>query len=178
MAGLARRLRHWIVALAPLASSVALVMATAMPLYLPHVGSVTPQLGVAAVFYWSIYRPDLMSYGSAFAVGIVADVLSGAPLGITALALVVVRRLVLAQRRFFLGKPFHVLWSGFLIVALAASLVVWIASSLYLFTLLAVVPLTLRTLVTVALFPVVAWLLARCQVLLPMPRGMSAVPRG
>lgn len=172
-----RRLRQALVATAPLMSSLVLVLLGSMPLYVGHVGAVMPQLGVAAVFYWTIYRPDLMTYAAAFAVGLVADIVSGAPLGASALAVLVVRRIVLAQRRYLIGKPFHVLWSGFFLAAFAAAAISWLAASLYLVHMADVMPLLVRTLMSVVLFPPVAWLLARCQVMLPMPRAV-AIQRG
>lgn len=168
-----RRLRLAAAAATPLLSTVAIVLATSLPLYVGHLGAVMPQLGVVGVFFWSIYRPDLMSYSSAFTVGLVADLLTGAPLGITALAMIVVRHLVLAERRYLIGKPFHVLWLGFLLVALAAAALVWLAASLYLFTPLDIAPIIVQTLISALLFPPLAWLLARCQQLLPMPRGFA-----
>lgn len=169
-----RRLRQAIIATAPLLTTVVLVLFSSLPTYISHVASIMPQLGIVGVFYWSIYRPDLMSYSAAFSAGLIADLLTGAPLGATALALVVVRRLVLAQRRFFLGKPFHVLWSGFLLAALAAAAVTWFAASVYLVTLVDVVPMAIQALAAALLFPPLAWLLTRCQILLPMPRGIVA----
>jgi len=171
------RLRRALVATAPLLTSLVLVLVASMPLYIGHVGAVMPPLGVAAVFYWSVYRPDLMTYGAAFAVGLVADIVSGAPLGASALAVLAVRRLVLAQRRFLIGKPFHVLWSGFALSALCASTVSWCAASLYLVHAIDPLPLAARTVVSIVLFPAVAWLLARCQVMLPMPRA-AVLQRG
>ena len=168
-----RRLRQALVATAPLLSSLVLVLLGSMPLYIGHVGSVMPQLGVAAVFYWTIYRPDLMTYSAAFAVGLVADVVSGAPLGSTTLAVLVVRRIVLAQRRYLIGKPFQVLWTGFLLAALAAAAISWCTASLYLLHFIDVGPLLVRTMMAMVLFPPVAWLLARCQMMLPMPRAVT-----
>lgn len=168
-----RRLRQALVATAPLLSSLVLVLLGSMPLYVGHVGAVMPQLGVAAVFYWTIYRPDLMTYSAAFAVGLAADIVSGAPLGSTALAVLIVRRIVLAQRRYLIGKPFQVLWTGFLVATLAASFVSWCAASIYLLHIVDVGPLLVRTMMSLVLFPAVAWLLARCQVMLPMPRAVT-----
>ena len=115
----------------------------------------------------------LMTYSAAFAVGLVADIVSGAPLGSTALAVLIVRRIVLAQRRYLIGKPFQVLWTGFLVAALAAAAVSWCTASVYLFRLIDVGPLLVRTVMAMVMFPAVAWLLARCQVMLPMPRAIT-----
>ncbi len=170
MEGKLRKLRQVLVALAPPLTGIVLVLLTATPLYIGHVDRVMPQMGVLAVFFWVIYRPDLMSYGAAFAIGIVADLASGAPLGISAMVLLVVRRVVLGQQRFFIGKPFPVLWSGCAFIALPAALLQWLLASIYLFAGLEIMPVIFQALLTTLLFPPVAWLLTRCQVLLPMPR--------
>jgi rod shape-determining protein MreD len=170
MDGKLRKLRQGLVVLAPPLTAIALVLLTATPLYIAHVGQIMPQMAVIAVFFWVIYRPDLMSNGAVFAIGLVADLVTGAPLGVTALVLLVVRRVVLAQQRFFIGKPFHVLWSGFALIALPAALLQWLVASVYLFAGLEIVPVLLQAGMTTLLFPPVAWLLTRCQVLLPMPR--------
>ncbi|MBT5433787.1 MAG: rod shape-determining protein MreD [Alphaproteobacteria bacterium] len=171
MEGFVRKLRQAIIALAPPLTGMILVLATATPLYIGHIGEVMPQLGVIAVFFWVIYRPDLMTYGAAFAIGLVADIVMGAPLGITALVLIVVRRVVLAQRRYFIGKPFRVLWFGFALIALPASLLGWLIASIYLFDGLAILRVLVQAGLTIVMFPPIAWLLTRCQVLLPMPRA-------
>jgi len=177
MEGGIRKLRQSIVALAPPLTGIILVLVTATPLYFSHVGTVMPQLAEIAVFFWTIYRPDLMSYGAAFAIGVVADLVTGAPLGVTALILVVVRRVVLAQRRATLGKPFHILWFSFAMIALPAALLGWLVGSLYTFHALSILNVLVQAALTIVVFPPVAWLLTRCQVLLPMPQ-IPAVSRG
>jgi rod shape-determining protein MreD len=170
MDGKIGKLRQALVALAPPLTGIVLVLITATPLYIGHVGQIMPQMGVIAVFFWVIYRPDLMTYGAAFGIGLVADLVTGAPLGVSALVLLVVRRVVLAQQRFFIGKPFHVLWSGFALIALPAALLQWLLASIYLFAGLEILPVLLQAALTTILFPPVSWVLTRCQLLLPMPR--------
>ncbi|MBN35118.1 MAG: rod shape-determining protein MreD [Rhodospirillaceae bacterium] len=177
MEGDVRKLRNAIVALAPPLTGIILVLATATPLYISHIGTVMPQLGVIAVFFWVIYRPDLMSYGAAFSIGIVADLVTGAPLGVTALILIVVRRVAMAKRRHALGKPFHVLWFSFALIALPAALFGWLVASVYTLQALSILNVLAQAAMTVLVFPLIVWLLTRCQVLLPMPQ-IPAVARG
>ncbi len=167
----ARKPLQGLASLAPSLTGALLVLATATPLYMGHVGEVVPQLGVAAVFFWTVYRPDLMTFGAAFSIGLVADLATGAPLGMSALVLIVLRRIVLARRRFFVGRPFHVLWLGFALFAFPASLAGWLIASVYLFEGLDIVRVAVQAAFTVVAFPPTAWLLARCQILLPMPRS-------
>jgi rod shape-determining protein MreD len=162
-----RRLGHALAASMPFMIAVVLAMVIAVPLQLPHIGAVAPSLTLAAVYYWAVYRPDLFGYGAAFCLGLFTDLMTGAPLGLSALVLVAVQAVSVTQRRFFLGKPFHILWWGFALIAPVAMLLAWVLASIYQGTLLAIGPVLLQAVLTVALFPAVAWLLGRCHALLP-----------
>ena len=168
MAGRWPEWRRGLLALAPAASGGVLVLLAATPLPMGHVGEAMPKLGVAAVFFWAVQRPDLMTYGAAFAIGLIADLATGAPLAISSLVLLAVRYAVPARRRFFAGKPFLTLWAGFALVALLAAALDWALSSLYLLALLAPGPVLFQTVLTVLLFPPLAWLFSRYR--LPLPR--------
>jgi rod shape-determining protein MreD len=161
------RLGHALAASMPFMIAVVLAMVIAVPLQLPHIGAVAPSLTLAAVYYWAVYRPDLFGYGAAFCLGLFTDLMTGAPLGLSALVLVAVQAVSVTQRRFFLGKPFHILWWGFALIAPVAMLLAWVLASIYQGTLLAIGPVLLQAVLTVALFPAVAWLLGRCHALLP-----------
>lgn len=162
-----RRLRGAVAGAAPFLIAVVLAMLIAVPLQLPHVGAIAPYLTLAAVYYWAVFRPDLFGYGAAFCLGLFTDFMTGAPLGLGALVLVAVQAVSVTQRRFFLGKPFHILWWGFALIAPVAMLLTWLLASIYSGTFLAIGPVLLQAVVTVALFPAVAWILGRCHALLP-----------
>ncbi len=149
-------------------SGVALVLITSTPLYFGHVGDVVPRFGVTAVIFWTVYRPDLFGYGSAFFLGIVADLMTGLPLGITALVLVMVRHGVLMRRRYFLRKSFHIVWAEYAFVLTAAAIIDWMLAALYLWSTPGLLVHVFQVLLTVALFPVVYRLLAWCQGLLSL----------
>ena len=76
-----------------------------------------PALPLIAVFYWTLYRPDLMPPVAAFVIGLLQDILGGLPLGVSACVLVGVHAAVNTQRRFFIGKSFAVVWLGFALVS-------------------------------------------------------------
>ena len=162
-----RRLRDVVAGATPFMLAVILAMIISVPLQLPYVGAIAPYLTLAAVYYWAVFRPDLFGYGSAFCLGLFADIVSGGPLGLGALVLVAVQGVSVTQRRFFLGKPFHILWWGFAVIAPVAMLLTWLLASIYSGMFLAIGPVVLQAIVTVALFPAVAWLLGRCHALLP-----------
>lgn len=158
-----QRLDTWARRLLPFAVTVLLVMLSVTPLHLPGLGAVAPALSLMAVYYWAIFRPELMPAPAVFAVGLFEDVLHGLPLGVTALALLSVFGVVSSQRRFFLGKSFLVMWWGFMLVAAGVTAGMWLLLSALHGTLLAPGPAALRFALTLALFPFFTWLFIRAQ---------------
>ncbi|MBK6896916.1 MAG: rod shape-determining protein MreD [Alphaproteobacteria bacterium] len=82
-------------------------------------------LFLMAVYYWSAYRPTLVPLWFVFFMGLLLDLLSGAPIGLNALVLVMVRWLVTDQRLFLTGQPFLIVWIGFFLVSVATILCQW-----------------------------------------------------
>ena len=80
--------------LVPVAITVLLVIVSALPWRLPAFAEVTPAFVVMAIFYWTIYRPDRLPYAATFCVGLLQDLLTGTPLGMTALILLAVQGVV------------------------------------------------------------------------------------
>jgi len=152
--------------LLPVLLTLALLLLSMVPSHAPGMVRIGPMLTLAAVYYWAVNRPDLMGYGAVFTVGVVEDLLAGTPLGVSALTLLLVHFVVVNQYKFFYAKPFVVGWAAFVVVAGVAALVKWAAVGL-----LALVPVDPSAtfhayLMTVALYPMIGWLLARLQLLL------------
>ena len=137
----------------PFLMTVALILLGAMPLSMPVDLPITPALGLMAVFYWSVYRPDLLPAVAVFALGLLQDLISGAPLGITAVIWLGTFGIVLNQRKIFLGKPFAMSWWGFSMVAVAAGAARWLISSALAGHLLDAHRMTAELAATVVLFP-------------------------
>lgn len=149
----------------PFGLTLLLILIAATPTHLPGMVRVGPMLSLIAVYYWSVYRPDLFRYGSAFALGLFEDVLTGAPLGSGALMLLVASAIVVGQYKFFYGKPFVVTWWAFAIVALAATGIKWLAVSIVFGAIVDLHTIGIEYLLTVALYPLIGWLLARAQMI-------------
>ena len=149
--------------LTPFILTLSLAMLTVVPLRIPDFAPVTPMLTVIAVYYWSIYRPDLLPMAAVFAVCVFQDALAGMPLGLSALVLITVQYTVIAQRRFFHSKTFLVEWWGFMLVAPGAAFAGWLLASLYFGALVSPRPLGFQLLLSVALYPCLAWLFTRAQ---------------
>lgn len=149
--------------LSPFAVCVLLVPLGMVPLPMPGYTPVAPAVALIAVYYWSIYRPDLLPAVAVFAIGLLQDLLSGVPLGVNTLVLLMVHRVVTSQRRFFHGKPFLVLWWSFMLVAAGVALMSWVLVALLVGTLIDPRPVIAQYLLTLALFPGLTWVLVRAQ---------------
>jgi rod shape-determining protein MreD len=147
----------------PTLTILVLVVATVMPLRIPDYAAVAPLLALAGVFHWTIYRPDLMSSLAVFACGLIFDLLSGAPLGVTALLLLIARGVILPQRRFFINRLFPFVWGGFTLLAAAAIAFLWLLGSVLEGAILDMREAALQWVLTVACFPGVSYPLMRIQ---------------
>jgi rod shape-determining protein MreD len=148
----------------PLALTLILVLFALTPTQIPGLTHVTPMYGLAAIYFWSIYRPDLIGYGASFGIGILEDLLTGSPLGSSALAYLVCQYVVFHQQKFFNAKPFGIFWLAFAVLAFAAGFMKWIAVGLVGqagFTPFGDVFACVC--MTAAVYPLIAWLLAQAQ---------------
>ncbi len=168
-------LGRWLKALARLTPgllTLLLGLMTTVPLSMSGDTSVVPFLTLMAVFYWTIYRPDLLPAWAVFSIGLVQDLLDGTLVGLTAFLLLIVHKLVLNNRRAFLGKPFGLAWIGFMVTAALVLLAGWLAHSIAFGHLLTLEEPALRLLTSVALFPLLVWFFVRThRSLLPQDGG-------
>jgi rod shape-determining protein MreD len=145
----------------PVLMTFVFALLSVAPLRMPDGLTVTPSLSLMAVYYWTIYRPDLMPSALIFLIGAVQDIVSGAYLGLTPLLLLGAYSFALSQRRLFLGKPFALAWGGFFLVVLATTIVTWIIVSLVARTPVPFLQPALQFATTLLLFPLVVWLFIR-----------------
>ncbi len=134
--------------------TLALAIVGQLPFSLPGQAGVTPYFVLMAVYYWALHRPDLLPGLVVFLLGLLQDALEGEPFGVNAFVLVAVYWFVISQQRFFRGKHFLVVWSGFAVAALMAGLARWLLVSLLMGRLIAPWALTFEFFLTVALYPV------------------------
>ncbi len=140
-----------------------LVLFSVAPLRLPDYAAVTPGLVLISVFYWAVHRPDLFRPWHACVLGLLDDILSGGALGVNAMVLVLVHWIVVAQHRFFVGKGFPLVWSAFALVAPLAIVLTALLSLVASRVAPEAAVVLVQALLTVALYPPVAWLLGRAQ---------------
>lgn len=147
--------------LAPLSVTVLLTLLAIVPLHLPRFTAVVPSLTIMSVYYWAIHRPDLLRPSVVFGIGLLEDFLSGAPLGFNALTLLAVHGVVINQRRFFLAGTFMLMWFGFTLIALGATVLQWVVYSALSASLVPIGAPVARLALTVALFPPLAAIFIR-----------------
>jgi rod shape-determining protein MreD len=153
----------WIRHLLPVGMTLILVLVGAVPSHLPGFATVAPMLPLIGIYYWGIYRPDLLPASVAFMIGVINDIIAGMPLGVTPLIYLLVQGMTASQRRFFLGKPFLVSWWCFALVAAGAILVEWALVSMIFDHMLDLSAVFFEFLLTVFSYPLLGWLFARTQ---------------
>lgn len=161
--GLLASLDHYSRNTLPVAVTVAFILLGSLPYGAPYIGPVFPALTLMSIYYWSIYRPELIPAWAVFLIGIFQDVLQDTPLGLTALVLLLVHGFVMTQRRVFLGKSFLVVWWGFALVAVGANLVNWLIASFWNSTFLDFAPVFVQLLLSMALYPCLSWMFVKIQ---------------
>ncbi len=153
----------WARNMTPFGLTLILVIISMVPMHVPGYARVVPLFSLMAVYHWTVFRPELMPAFAVFVIGLLQDILSGAPIGVHALVFLVVYGLVLSQRRFLVGKSFTVVWLGFSLVASGAAVLSWALVSAYDVTLVDPKPVFFQYLMTLGTFPLLGWLLLRWQ---------------
>ncbi len=158
-----QRLDIWTRAAVPLLLTLFTVVLNVVPLRLPDYAPLAPGFVLMAIFYWTVHRPDLMRPWAVFLIGILDDILSGTPLGVNSLVLLFVHWAIMTQHKAFRGKSFAVVWFGFVLVAFGAKLVLVGVALAVGYGWLNPFALFVQFLLTVALYPPIAFLMGRAQ---------------
>jgi rod shape-determining protein MreD len=161
--GFRQRFDRWARNLLPFVVTFLCMLLGMTPFSLPYYAPIAAPLTLMSVFYWVIHRPDLLRPLPIFALGVLYDLISGAPLGMTPFIFISVYWLLIAQRRFFLGRSFTMLWIGFALVALGAALMQWGIFAMIAGRVIDGSPALTQAALGVALFPLAAYAFQRLQ---------------
>ena len=142
----------------------------------PAPTALSPLLCLAAIFYWTVHRPDLMGNTLVLTATVVLDATAGLPLGLTAAAFFATRLLLHAPPRFFAGRSFLVLWACFSLAATVLLTLRWLLACLYFQHVFAFRPVAFEFFSTVAAYPLVS--LAMACLHPHLPKAAHAAPRG
>jgi len=139
----------------PVTLALLLTLVCTLPVGPPGLGQIMPALPMICVFYWTVYRGDLMPLVATFVIGIAHDSLSGAPLGGSAIVLLTLQGLAARHRRFFHGKTIAGVWVGFVALVAVVQSLGWLIASFYHLQALPLMPAIFQALLTMALYPVI-----------------------
>lgn len=165
-----KRMDIWARRCIPVGLVLLSMLMSILPWRFPDISLVGPSWVLIAVYYWSAQRPDLLPLSLVFLLGLFQDILTGGPLGVSALLLLSLRGLLGAQRRFVIGQTFFVEWGVFAAIAIAATLLEWLCISIISKSFLLISPALLQYIVTVIIYPAIAWLFTLCLRALPPER--------
>ena len=145
-----------------------------IPVRAPGYQALAPAFSLMAAYHWTIYRPDLLPPAVLFGGGVAEDLLTGGPVGVSALLLLLARAAVLNNRRYFVNRGFIFVWAGFTVLTAIGMVGVWAAHCALHATILDFRSTLFRTVLTIAGFPVASFLVGRAQRALIGPRPVGA----
>lgn len=149
--------------LSPAGLALVLVIIGTVPLHIPGYARVAPMLPLMAIYHWTLFRPGTMPAALVFCIGLLQDALTGLPIGINAVVYLGAYGIILSQRKFFVGKSFVMEWLGFAMVSGGASFATWALISVYYGAIAEPSAVAFQAVVTIAVFPFVAWIFLRWQ---------------
>jgi cell shape-determining protein MreD len=147
------------------------VLLTLAPLRAPYLSDALPLLPALAVFQYSLATPERLPGPLLLLAGVLLDLLlggPGAPVGVSALGFVLMREMVVANRRYLAVVPFLFTWMGFALLMALFVLLVWAFTGLFTWTRLPLVPALQQYIVILVLYPLIGPLLGRPRVRDPL----------
>ncbi|HEX2527260.1 MAG TPA: rod shape-determining protein MreD [Geminicoccus sp.] len=129
-----------------------------------------PDILIAALFFWSLHRAELVAPIPLFALGLATDFVAGSMIGLTPALLLLTREAVVRQHKLLLAMSWPVLTASFASYAAALGFLRWVMASLMAGRWYHPIPAVLGVLLTVLAWPFVVLLLMRLQTALPRMR--------
>jgi len=147
----------------PIVITFFFVLVGQLQMPLQYLSNIIAGFAIISIYYWVIFRPELMPSIFVFFLGIIQDSLSGAPLGLNALVYLLIHALVNNQRRFIVGKSFWLFWGVFALISLFAVFSTWVLASIARGSYLTPETAIIGVIMTIIMFPAVIWLLVNIQ---------------
>jgi len=150
------RLSQAVSMIVPLGFGLFGILLGILPLRLDLGVSFTPLFALMPIYFWGLFRPAILPSGAVFALGLAQDLLSGAPVGLHALAFMLAFALVVAQRPLFSQRLLQGAWFGFALTAAFATVAIWIVSSIYTGEPQSLLPVLAQWIASVIVYPMAA----------------------
>lgn len=120
-----------------------------------------PSAAVCVLFFWTLARPDLLPSWLVLGLGVAVDAISGLSPGPLTMGWLLGRRVTLSMRRSLLSQEAVVIWFAFLPCASVALGTRWAMTSLQLGHLFPLRTVALEVALTLAAYPLAAFVLGR-----------------
>ncbi len=153
----------------PGATTALLLLLLAAPLGLPGQAELQCALVLGCVFFWSLFRPASLPPLLVFGLGMLADLLSFGPLGISVLVLLIVHGLAMLWRYDLTRQSFLMVWLVFAVIATGAAALQWALISLLTFQMLPAMPVFFQAALSAGLYPLLAVVLAQAHATVAEP---------
>ena len=147
----------------PAVTAALLLLVLACPLNLPAAAELRQGWMLAAVFFWTVYRPRSMPPSVCFGLGLLTDLLGPEPPGLTAVVLLAVHGTAMRHRVALIRRGFLAVWLSFAAMALVASVVQWALTAALDLRLLPLSPALLTATLAIGLYPFLSVLLAEAH---------------
>lgn len=132
-------------------------------LRIPGFFFISPDYGLCVLYFWTLYRPDLIPLSLLLGISILVDIISGGIVGKTAFIWFLVYGVVLSQRQFLVKASFAVLWVGLGGLFILGHGVEWVGLSLFNHKGDFLFPLCISFLLTLGVYPFISFLLSRVR---------------
>ncbi len=126
---------------------------------------------LCCVFFWSLYRPTSLPAFVVFGLGVLADLLSYSPPGVTVLVWLLAQSMALRWRRSLVRLGFILVWFSFISVACGAAVLEWAMTSLLNVRLLPPGAAFFEAALGVGLYPIITVVLTMMHQTLADPEG-------
>jgi rod shape-determining protein MreD len=160
MGFIASRLTHWSAAVTPFVSGLVLIFLSQLPVNVSDGFLVTPAFPLMAIYFWSLYRPDLMPPAAVFTLGLLHDFMSSSFLGLWSFIYLVTYAFVSGQRTHLLNRVSHRVWFGFGLVMIVATVTAWLFTSIVFSEFLSPGPFLAQAALSILVYPLVGRVLA------------------
>jgi len=140
----------------PAGTTIIGMILLAAPFGMPGQAQLMPAFTLAAVFFWTLFRPSSVPPPLVFLIGFLADLLGEMPVGSSVLVLLLTQLLVFRSRRYLPQKGFLFVWVVFVAVAAAAAGLQWGLACLMNWAIYPPIAAIFQFLLAAGLYPVLA----------------------
>lgn len=147
----------------PAGSTIIGMVLLAAPLGMPGQAQLMPAFTLAAIFFWTLFRPASVPPPLVFVIGLLADILGEMPLGSSVLVLLLTQLLVTRSRRFLPQKGFLFVWLVFVAVAAVAAALQWALACLMDWAIYPPIAALFQFLLSAGLYPMLATAFTRAH---------------